>query len=330
VALYRTGDSGEPVRDIQDRLIQLGFSIGDDPESEFGEGTRAAVEAFQRARSLTPDGMVGRETWRTMVDAGHRLGDRLLYYRLPMLHGDDVATLQHDLNALGFDAGIVDGIFGADCLRAVLDFQQNRSMAEDGIVGTQVVEELTLMTRATKKMGRATVREREWLRGLPPNVAGQRIFVDPFCRDEHEAEVTWEAGSAAAAVLRELGALPVLSRAVDTRPPERNRARHANELAADMVIGFALPRTDCPGVFFFQSPLTASESGEELAQGIAGRLGLEAIGRLSPILRETRATAVVVTVPTLDARLGSAVARGIQAWLRARAEESAQPPSSER
>jgi len=331
VALFRTGDSGEPVRDIQDRLIQLGFSIGDDPEGEFGDGTLTAVEAFQSARSLTPDGMVGRETWRTMVDAGHRLGDRLLYYRFPMLHGDDVASLQHDLNALGFDAGIVDGIFGADALRAVLDFQQNRGVAEDGIAGTQVVEELSLMTRATKKMGREVVKERVWLSTLPPHVAGQRIFIDPFCRDDLEADLSWAAGSAASSTLRELGANPILSRSIDTRPAERNRARHANEIAADMIIGFSLPRTDCPGVFFFQSPLSRSESGEELAHGIAARLGLDAIGRVSPILRETRATAVVVTVPRLDVQLGTAVARGIQEWLRLRAEKTRdQSPSNDR
>lgn len=323
MALYRTGDSGEPVRDIQDRLIQLGFSIGNDPEGDFGDDTCTAVEAFQRARNLTPDGMVGRETWRTMVDAGYRLGDRLLYYRLPMLHGDDVSTLQRDFNALGFDAGIVDGIFGAEALRAVLDFQQNRGMAEDGIVGTQVIAELALMTRATQKMGRDVVRERVWLSTLPTSLAGQRIFIDPFCRDDLEADVSWEAGSAAASVLRELGASPILSRAVDTRPPERSRARHANELAADMVISFSLPRTDRPGVFFFQSPLSSSESGQELARGIATRLGLESIGRVSPILRETRATAVVVTVPRLDVRIGRAVARGLQEWLRSRTDEAA-------
>jgi len=331
VALFRTGDSGEPVRDIQDRLIQLGFSIGDDPEGFFDDGTQTAVETFQRAWSLAPDGMVGRETWRTMVDAGYRLGDRLLYYRFPMLHGDDVATLQHDLNALGFDAGIVDGIFGADSLRAVLDFQQNRGMAEDGIVGTEVVAELSLMTRATKKFGREIVKQRVWLSTLPPNLAGQRIFVDPSCRDDLEADAAWEAGSAAASILRELGAKPILSRSIDTRPEERSRARHANELAADMVIGFSLPRTDRPGVFFFQSPLSHSESGEELAHGIATRLGLDAIGRVCPILRETRATAVVVTVPRLDVRLGKAVARGVQQWLRLRAEEPGDhSPSSDR
>jgi N-acetylmuramoyl-L-alanine amidase len=315
VALYRNGDSGEPVRDIQDRLSALGFSTEPDAPGVFGDGTTAAVQAFQRSRNLTADGLVGEETWRTLVDAGFRLGDRLLYYRLPMLHGDDVATLQQDLNALGFDAGIVDGIFGPHTLQALLDFQQNREMAEDGVAGTRIISELSLMVRATRKMGRHVVREREWLRRLPGNVAGQRIFVDPFCRDDHEAETAWDAAGAAVTVLAGLGAHPVLSRSADTRPPERHRAQHANEVAADMVISFALPRTDVPGVFFFASTLSRSEAGEELATEIAGRLGLPPIGRSMPILQGTRAPAIVVAVPRLDAALGAAVANGLQAWL---------------
>ena len=331
MALYRTGDEGEAVRDIQDRLVALGYPIGGDAPGRFGDGTRAAVESFQRARSLAADGLVGRETWRTMVDAGFVLGDRLLYYRFPMLHGDDVSTLQHHLNALGFDAGIVDGIFGADTLRAVLDFQPNRGRAEEGIAGPAVVEELTLMTRATRKAGRDVLKQRVWLRSLPANLAGQRVFVDPFCRDDLEADASWEAGAAAAAALRRLGANPFLSRAADTRPPERTRAHQANEIAADMVLAFSLPRTDCPGVFYFASPLSRSESGEALAGAVAGRLALEPVGRVTPILQETRATAILVTVPTLDARLGSAVVRGIQGWLTAMAAEAGiQPPSSDR
>ncbi len=126
MALYRIGDTGEPVRDIQDRLHALGFSIAPDADGVFGEGTLAAVTAFQESRRLPADGLVGRETWRTMVDAGYRLGDRLLYHRMPMLHGDDVADLQRSLNAIGFDAGPVDGIFGASTLDAVLDFAHQR------------------------------------------------------------------------------------------------------------------------------------------------------------------------------------------------------------
>ena len=50
VALYRQGDAGEAVRDIQERLAALGFSCLPDPAGSFGPGTTAAVEQFQASR----------------------------------------------------------------------------------------------------------------------------------------------------------------------------------------------------------------------------------------------------------------------------------------
>ncbi len=85
--LYRLGDSGTAVRDIQDRLGALGYVCSADPRSEFGETTRTAVISFQRRRGLPADGIVGPETWRAIYEAGFRLGDRLLYLRRPMLRG---------------------------------------------------------------------------------------------------------------------------------------------------------------------------------------------------------------------------------------------------
>ncbi len=318
MALYREGDSGEPVRDIQRRLRALEYSPDPDPDGDFGPNTTQAVRSFQETHNLTVDGLVGRETWRILVDAGFRLGDRLLYHKLPMLHGDDVAALQRDLNALGFDAGRVDGIFGPVTLRALLDFQENRDMAADGIVGPDVVAELSLLVRATQKVGRHVVRERAWLRSLPRTVAGQRLFVDPFCRDDHEAQLAWDAAIAAAAAFRHVGAQPMLSRSADTRPAERSRVRQANQLAVDIVLSFCLPRTDLTGVYFFCSTMSHSEAGEALARAVAEDLGVEAVGRTMPILRETRAPAIVVAVPLLSRNLGAAVARSIEAWLSTR------------
>ena len=45
----------------------------------------------------------------------------MLYHRIPMMRGDDVAELQARLNSLGFDTGKVDGIFGPDTLAGLLD-----------------------------------------------------------------------------------------------------------------------------------------------------------------------------------------------------------------
>ncbi len=314
MALFRIGDTGEPVRDIQERLHALGFSTAPDSPGVFAEGTSSAVTAFQKSRRLTADGMVGRETWRTMVDAGHRLGDRLLYNRMPMLHGDDVADLQRRLNAIGFDTGSVDGIFGASTLRAVLDFQQNRHMAEDGIVGPEVVQELDQISRETAKMGRHHVRERVWLAALPHSLVGLRVFLDPFCRDDHESAESWTAAGGAALTVREAGAQAFLSRSADTRPAERLRAEHANEVAADLILGFCHPGTDTPGVFYFASAQSHSEAGSAIATGLAARLGVRAAGRTMPLLRATRAPAVVVSLPRLDSTLGRAVVRAVDEW----------------
>ncbi|HSM01709.1 MAG TPA: peptidoglycan-binding protein [Acidimicrobiia bacterium] len=321
MALYSKGDTGEAVRDIQDRLIALGFDVSGDGRGEFGDSTRLAVISFQESRRIAADGMVGRETWRTLVDAGFALGDRLLYYRMPMLHGDDVAELQRRLNAIGFDAGDVDGIFGPATLSAVLDFQHNRIMAEDGIVGPAVVAELGLMARETGKMGRHEVRERVWLSSLPQSITGQRVFVDPFCRDDREAIESWAAAMGAMYHLREAGAHPMLSRSEDTRPAERLRADHANEVAADIVLGISLPSTDVAGVYYFASSMSHSEAGARIAGAVAAGLGVEAVGRLTPLLRETRAPAIVVALPRLDETVGVAVARSIEEWMAARTVE---------
>lgn len=321
MALYQRGDAGEAIRDIQDRLGALGFACTPDEPGEFGLATEAAVARFQESRHLTADGVVNPVTWKSLVDAGFRPGDRLLYYRLPMLHGEDVAALQHDLDALGFDPGQIDGILGPDTLRAVLDFQQNRHLPEDGIVGPQFLEELSLMVRATRKAGRDALRERVWLRSLPATLAGERVFVDASCREDLEAAQAWEAAVAAAGLLGELGARAFLSRSADTRPPERLRALQANELAADLVLGFCLPGSDVPGVYYFASNLSRSEAGEALAAALAPRLGLTPVGRVLPLLQDTRAPAIVVAVPRLGPRLGRAVVRALEAWLSSRPRE---------
>ena len=196
--LYRVGDEGPAVRDIQDRLAALSFDPGADARGVFADGTRQAVAEFQRAKGLDADGIVGPNTWRALYEAGYRLGDRILFLRRPMMRGEDVAELQSRLGSLGFDCGKVDGIFGPDTERAVVDFQHNRFLAEDGKVGPEVVTEIHLVTRGQMREDRQAIREREWLRMLPETVAGARVFLDADCRDHEESAAAWEAASAAA------------------------------------------------------------------------------------------------------------------------------------
>jgi N-acetylmuramoyl-L-alanine amidase len=316
VRLYRFGDEGEPVRDIQDRLTALGFP-SDDRRGEFGDATQKAVAAFQGSRGLPVDGIVGPHTWRAIVDAGFELGERMLYHRVPMIRGDDVAELQRRLNSLGFDSGKVDGIFGPDTLHAVLDFQGNRRMAEDGIAGREVVDELTLMARATQKPGREGVRERQWLAALPQTIAGQRIYVDAFCRTPAEARVTWAAAVEFAMTIQHMGGNPVYSRSSDTFPTERVRALRANRLGTDFVVAFAEAQDGVDGVFYFSSQHSHSAAGEKLASAIASAIGLQAVGRATPMLKDTRPPAVVITPEHIGVEIGPRVAAALVELLAA-------------
>jgi N-acetylmuramoyl-L-alanine amidase len=309
--LYRVGDEGPAVRDIQDRLAALGFEPGADPRSFFGDGTAAAVTAFQRAKGLDVDGIVGPDTWRSLYEAGYRLGDRIIFMRRPMIRGEDVAELQSRLNSLGFDSGKVDGIYGPNTEAAVIDFQQNRHLAEDGKVGPEVVTEIHLVTRGEMKEGRQAIREREWLRMLPETVAGARIFLDADCRDPDEARDAWEAASAAALAIQDAGGLPMMSRSSDTHLPERVRARRANRMGSDLIIAFRLNREGDDCVFYFASEHSTSKAGNALARALARAVGGRIEGRASAMLKETRAPAAVVALRTLDEKTGFAVAEGL-------------------
>jgi Putative peptidoglycan binding domain/CHAP domain len=64
----RRGSSGSAVRDAQSRLLQHGFSPGP-VDGIFGSGTDAATRAFQRAKGLTVDGVIGPNTWAALTSA---------------------------------------------------------------------------------------------------------------------------------------------------------------------------------------------------------------------------------------------------------------------
>ena len=313
---FQLGSTGEGVRDIQERLAALGHNSDRDPPGEFGEATLAAVRTFQSDRGLPVDGVVAQDCWRALYEAGYRLGDRLLFLRRPMLRGDDVAELQSRLDALGFDTGKHDGIFGPQTERGLRDFQLNRGLAIDGVSGPEVITELRLVARGSMRAGRVTLREREWLRSRPANLVGARVYFDPACRTQKEAAVSWEAATAASIALQQQGGTPVLSRGVDSTFPERVRARRANRIGADLIISFQLAANPPGTISYFASPISHSVAGKLIASCLAEAMSLETEGQATAMLKETRSPAVVVAVPDLGASIGQAAVTGLRNFFR--------------
>lgn len=63
-AALRRGSKGADVRSVQQRMSELGYSLGVD--GNFGPGTAKAVIAFQQQNNLGSDGVVGPKTWAAL------------------------------------------------------------------------------------------------------------------------------------------------------------------------------------------------------------------------------------------------------------------------
>ena len=150
--VLKRGVSGEDVRQVQEKLIQLGY-LDDVADGAFGGNTEAAVIAFQEASGLSePDGMVGNWTMGKLreASAGSNSGDPGSSDKLTISEtlkvgstGSEVKAVQQRLYELGYLDAVPDGIYGNKTKAAVEEFQINNGLGySDGMVGNWTIGKL--------------------------------------------------------------------------------------------------------------------------------------------------------------------------------------------
>jgi N-acetylmuramoyl-L-alanine amidase len=275
------------------------------------------VRAFQQRRGLDADGICGRHTWEGLVEAGYRLGDRLLYLRTPYLRGDDVVDLQRRLGALGFDAGRVDGIVGTDTDSALRAFQRNAGLVVDGICGPKTVLTLQRLRSKGPDSDPAAVREAIRMAAAPATLQSRRI-------------VLGEAGGVGA-LLREVqhaltarGAIVILL----SQPDPSVLADLANSVGGEVFLGVALsPAGRGCRAAYWGAHGNVSPAGRRLAGLLLDELLISGAGTdgppapmATPTLRETRMPAVSLEIgpASFAVERGSvaaeAIARAVARW----------------
>lgn len=306
--LIREGERSEQVADIQARLRSLGIEV-EDATGSFGPATARAVRAFQQRREILADGIVGPHTWSELVEASWRLGDRGLYLKNPPMRGDDVRVLQERLNALGFDAGREDGIFGRDTDIAIRSFQREYGVPEDGIFGTMTHAALVGL-RVDRPGTSADLRE-ELRRLERASIAQALVMIDPGHGGDDpgekgpdggiEADMCWHIATLLAERLIVAGARARFTRTETEGPDATERARRANDIGADLFVSIHLNNNESPsaeGASTYHFP--RSNAGALLAERVQEQLaGLgcrdcRSHARSYPILKETRMPAVLV------------------------------------
>ncbi len=296
--LVKEDSRGRKVVDIQTKLLRLGYEIGlTGVDGFFGPETTKAVKKFQSARSINVDGVVGPDTWREIVEATYRLGQRQLYLREPPFRGDDVREVQATLNNLGFNAGRVNGIFGSLTDKAVREFQKNCGLQLDGIVGNTTVEAMDKLNKRVSSGGITGVWDRNGLKGLESELFERRIAI-VYPPDDASKGIT----KAFADLLTQEGAKIFEL----TQGDEADHADKANELDADILVLIGLNKSDDnkkrgSTCFYFDNGEYFSSRSKQIAQMIQSQLNATldlfnngVVGRNYILLRATKMPAVIV------------------------------------
>lgn len=122
----------DAVMELQSLLVQQGYQVNID--GLFGLGTHESVRDFQIKHRLTPDGIVGNQTWALLTKATFptlRLNDGL--NNSPQHIRDAVTKMQKALIAKGYVLK-ADGRFGYGTEGMVKEFQEDYGLMVTGVV----------------------------------------------------------------------------------------------------------------------------------------------------------------------------------------------------
>ena len=120
------------VKDLQQRLMNLGYMEEDEPTTYYGDATSKAVQYFQRQTGRKMDGITGVDTWDALMS------ESAPHYAAKIgFQGDDITKIQYRLYNLGYltESGQINGTFDQDTETAVKKLQEVNKLTIDGTVG---------------------------------------------------------------------------------------------------------------------------------------------------------------------------------------------------
>jgi len=195
------------VKDIQVHLNSRGYDVGS-IDGKMGPKTRAAIRSFQKDEGLSVDGIAGKNTQRALqiekplepiittvlddIDPSapapddSRFISRSLDEFMPNLKIKgirdiklDTTAIQTKLSGLGYDVGEIDGKIGKRTRKAIRQFQKDKGLVADGIVGPDTTEAMIRaerMSNVDEETGMPDVVQSSIIPSLPKPIQKPAAF----------------------------------------------------------------------------------------------------------------------------------------------------------
>ena len=179
------GDSGGTVKAVQRKLKNLGYYSGS-IDGDYGNGTKKAVLAFQRAKGLKQTGNVNSATLKKLSGSSSKASSSSSSSSSSGKEGDPcsvgdkgpaVRWVQRKLKALGYLSS-VDGDYGSGTKAAVTAFQKRNGLSANGKANSKTIAKLK--SSSAKKAasggggGSGTTESLNWFRH--PNTIPHHAF----------------------------------------------------------------------------------------------------------------------------------------------------------
>lgn len=130
----------------QARMQERGWNIV--PDGVYGDQSQLVCEQFQAEKGLGVDGIVGAQTWTAAWEAPITPGvpggggsappwPGVLFTYPPETVHTSVRTWQNQMIARGWNIGLPDSIYGPQSKLVCEEFQAEKNLGVDGIVGEQ-------------------------------------------------------------------------------------------------------------------------------------------------------------------------------------------------
>ncbi|WP_027965261.1 peptidoglycan-binding protein [Halalkalibacillus halophilus] len=145
---YVDGDRGQPVVQLKEKLVELGFAGWSSPSQFYGPITSGVVKDFQRAYGLPVTGIVDEQTFNELdtlsnADRYHR-GDR----------GSHIVDLKEDLELLGFvEWDSINEFYDNELEALVSEFQMYYMLSATGVANEQTLNKMAEVLSAPYQDG---------------------------------------------------------------------------------------------------------------------------------------------------------------------------------